>query len=201
MNKISLIVAFTFICFCLQTNFSQTINQPTEKVSNEETGKLKNSIKTPDAVNEKKKIVFVGGTLNREFYGLPVFVTDDAKLTDTEIKEIDGVKVTVRTYTYEKIKRLYDEVETCDIERDALSAAYNEYDYGFDDYITYSINDKVFGYYLNYWIFQPEDKYEIGAGFLNIYLQKEENGFFKVSCEDERGLKSIPQWVKEISKK
>ena len=150
--------------------------------------------------SEKEK-VFVGGTIEREYVGAPVFVTEDAKLTETKIKEIDGVKVTVKTYTYENIKPIYDEVLSCNREQDDLTIANNDFDYGFDEYMEYSLAGKVFGYYINHWYFEPEDKREVGAGNINIYLKDEEFGSFKLSCSDVTDLKKVPDWIKTLAKK
>ena len=166
----------------------------------------KTSLLETGGVSKKWQIKYVCGIIPREFYVSPIFATEDAVLQDTEIKEIDGIKVTVNTYEYKKIKRLYNEVQTCDTERDNLSLVYNEFDYGFENFQTYSINDKVFGYYVNYWVFEPNTKGEIGFGFANIYFQQKENGIFKIECEKIKKtesvteLETIPNWIKSLTK-
>lgn len=185
MNKTSLIIVFifVFICFCFQANFSQT----TDKIL----------IKPSDAVN--KVNVFVGGTINREFYGLPVFVTDDAKLTDTETEVIDGVKITIKSYEYVK-ERIYDEIQTCDPDEDNLSLAYNEFDYGVGRYVTYSVNGVIFAYYLSFLYFDPDTKEFLGMIENQFYIKNKEDSSFRIDCDND-DIKSIPLWIKEISKK
>ncbi len=147
------------------------------------------------------EIKYIGGIIPREFLGMPIFATDDTFLNNTEIKVIDGIMVAVKTYEYKKVKRLYNEVQSCDTKRDELSLAYNEWDYGFEEYQTYSIKNKVFAYEINHWAFESGTKKELGVGYINIYIQEEENGTFKLVCPDKYELDSIPEWVKDMAKR
>lgn len=157
---------------------------------------IASSQKTGDGQSEERTIK---RTVAREGWTSPIFADRVTKVLKGKPRIIEGI--TVQTKLHElKLERL-DLVESCEIDQDSLELAFNSEDYDVEKFTSLEVKGKVFAYEVDYALIEAEDGYDIGAGIGRVYVDEQRNGYFKLSCEYNTELKTLPEWVKKLAAK
>lgn len=138
-------------------------------------------------------------TVAREGWTSPIFADRVTKVLRGAPRIIEGI--TVQTKLHElKLERL-DMVESCEIQNDSSEIAFIEFDYEVEKFTSYEVKGRVFAYEVDYALINAEDGYDIGARIGGFYVDEEGDGYFKLLCEDNSELRSLPEWVKNLAAK
>lgn len=140
--------------------------------------------------------------LTREWFK-PVFSDQVTKTINATPQVFNNIQI--KTKLLELKPEIYDEIEFCpssiqEVEEYNPDIIPIDFDYIIRKATTYEINGRVFAHVVPFEGIEAETQFEIGVGFQNVYVDEDGNGYFKLRC-DETELKSLPQWVKDLSGK
>lgn len=156
--------------------------------------------KIEKSVDKKSKESATKRVLAKQWWTSPV-------ISDQIIKTLNGKQlvieeITVQTKLHQLKREILDLVESCYIEQNNEQITYNTLDFAVDKFTTYEVKDRVFAYEIPYELINAEDgQHEIGAGNRVIFVDEEGNGNFKLLCNENEELESLPKWVKSLYNK
>jgi hypothetical protein len=153
--------------------------------------------KIEKSVDTKSKETISKRVLAKHWWTSPVITDRISKTINGKQRIIGGI--TVQTKLHQLKREILDFVETCDTEQNNLEITHNTLDFAVDKFTTYEIKDRVFAYQIPYEFINAEDGHEIGAGNEAIYIDEEGNGNFKLLCNENREIESLPKWIKSLA--
>jgi hypothetical protein len=138
--------------------------------------------------------------LRKEFQTAPFFADKILNVIDMDSKTIDGIEVKVKKHELKTLR--LEMLESCSLERDNYETAHDENDFDIDEIYSYEFDNKIFAYEIPNQAVTGKEGYEIGVGFVSIYVDEDGNNNFKLQCEENdevSDLKVIPKWIKDLA--
>jgi hypothetical protein len=139
----------------------------------------------------------------REWQTKPIFLDGITETSENRVKVIEEIEVKMKGHNLAKEQLLF--AETCYSKFDKRQSK-NKNGRGFvlNSFGTYEIKGRVFGYRIPLAIVMTEKGHiteRAGAMWIAHYIDEDGNGKFKLRCDKNLELKTLPEWVKSLAAK